>query len=384
MGLTLAPAVFRSRTRREDPMKLFLAGDVMTGRGVDQVLPHPVDPGLHEPYVSSARRYVALAEERSGPISAPVSWDYVWGDALDELDEAAPHVRIINLETSVTTSDDWLRSKGIHYRMHPDNAPVLSAAGIDICVLANNHVLDWGRVGLLDTLEVLEDRGIAVAGAGRDRSGAARPAAASTDAGRLLVFAWAMPDAGVPASWAAAEREAGVNVLPALDPAGLRSVVGPVAEARRSGDRVVVSIHWGGNWGYRVPPAQREFAHRLVDSGAVDVVFGHSSHHPRGIEVYRDRLILYGAGDFLNDYEGIGGRESFRPELTLMYFPELGPSGALRRLRMAPMRIHRLRLSRAAPEDARWLADTLDRESRKLTTRVRLAADGRLEVRTDR
>ncbi len=90
-----------------DELTIFLCGDVMTGRGIDQVLPFPSDPELHEEYARSALDYVELAERLNGPISAPVSYDYIWGDALTELDETAPDARIVNLETSVTTSDDW-------------------------------------------------------------------------------------------------------------------------------------------------------------------------------------------------------------------------------------------------------------------------------------
>lgn len=67
---------------------------------------------------------------------------------------AAPDFRIINLETSITTSEDWA-PKDIHYRMHPANIPCLTVAKVDCCVLANNHVLDWGRSGLVETLETL-------------------------------------------------------------------------------------------------------------------------------------------------------------------------------------------------------------------------------------
>ena len=67
------------------------------------------------------------------------------------------------------------------------------------------------------------------------------------------------------------------------------------------------------------------FAHWLVDGG-VDIVHGHSSHHPRPIEVYRDRLILYGCGDFIDDYEGIEGYEQYRDDLVLMYFATLSPA----------------------------------------------------------
>ena len=147
---------------------LFLCGDVMTGRGIDHVLPHPGDPVLHEGYATSARDYVALAERANGPISRPVAFAYVWGDALAEWARVAPDLRIVNLETAVTTRDDWQLGKGIHYRMHPANMPCLTAAGIDCCVLANNHVLDWGEAGLAETLESLRRSGLEYAGAGRD------------------------------------------------------------------------------------------------------------------------------------------------------------------------------------------------------------------------
>src|SRR5579872_3924197 len=113
---------------------LFLCGDVMTGRGVDQVLPHPSDPTLHEPYVASALEYVEMAEKAHGPIPRPVSFSYIWGDAAAELERLAPAARIVNLETSITTSEDY-DPKGINYRMHPANTPCLAAAKIDCCVL---------------------------------------------------------------------------------------------------------------------------------------------------------------------------------------------------------------------------------------------------------
>ena len=64
--------------------------------------------------MKSARGYVEIAEKTNGPIQKPVSFSYIWGDALKELERAAPDVRIINLETSVTKSNDYLKSKDIH------------------------------------------------------------------------------------------------------------------------------------------------------------------------------------------------------------------------------------------------------------------------------
>ncbi|NUO87918.1 MAG: hypothetical protein HOQ37_17640, partial [Cupriavidus sp.] len=149
---------------------LFLCGDVMTGRGIDQILAHPSQPLLHESYVHSALDYVRLAERKAGPITRPAGPDYPWGDALAELASRAARPRIVNLETAVTTSDDAWPGKSVHYRMHPRNVDCLQAAGIDCAVLANNHVLDWGRAGLADTLDALDGAHIAHAGAGPDEA----------------------------------------------------------------------------------------------------------------------------------------------------------------------------------------------------------------------
>jgi poly-gamma-glutamate synthesis protein (capsule biosynthesis protein) len=149
---------------------------------------------------------------------------------------------------------------------------------------------------------------------------------------------------------------------------------------QRPGDLVVASLHWGANWGYGVPRAQRAFAHKLIDAG-VHVLHGHSSHHVKGIEVYKDQLILYGCGDFLNDYEGIGGWEYYRGDLSLMYFATFEPStGRLVSLRMTPMQIKHFRENRASRKDAEWLKETLNGEGKKLGTRVELEKDNTLTL----
>ena len=364
---------------------LFLAGDVMTGRGIDQVLPHPVEPHLFEPYIRSARGYVQLAEQITGPIRRPVDYTYIWGEALAQLERVRPSARIINLETAVTSSEDAWPGKGIHYRMHPANAPCLTAARIDCCVLANNHVLDWGYRGLAETIDTLRGIGIRTAGAGRDQAEAAAPAAVDLPAGgRVLVFAYGMESSGLPRNWAAAKDRPGVNFLHDLSARSCDAVARQVQDLKRAGDIAVVSIHWGGNWGYGISPEERRFAHRLIDSAGVDAVYGHSSHHPKGIEIHRERLILYGCGDFLNDYEGIAGYESCRSDLALMYFPEFdAATGALRRLSMTPTQIRRFRVNRAPEEGARWLADMLNREGRLFGTRIERQPDQSFSLRWD-
>ena len=122
----------------------------------------------------------------------------------------------------------------------------------------------------------------------------------------------------------------------------------------------------------------------MIDHAGVDIIHGHSSHHVRGVEVYKEKLILYGSGDFLNDYEGIGGYEKFRADLALMYFVSVDPStGKLLRMQMTPTQIRNFKVNRASRVDALWLKDTMNREGKKLGTRVELDKDNRLTLHWD-
>jgi poly-gamma-glutamate capsule biosynthesis protein CapA/YwtB (metallophosphatase superfamily) len=384
--LTARPTASPGREARlasaSPPIGVFLCGDVMTGRGIDQVLPHPGSPVLYEPFVRDAREYVRLAEAVNGPIPRPVEFPYIWGDALEELQRAGTDVRIINLETAVTRSEDHWPNKGIHYRMHPRNIGCLTAARIDCCSLANNHVLDWGYKGLAETLQTLDKAGVAHAGAGRTAAAAASPAVLKVPGkGRVLVFSFGLTTSGIPRAWATAEDRAGVNLLEDLSEETAQRVASQIRRVERPGDVTVASIHWGGNWGYEIPDSQIHFAHRLIEEG-VDIVHGHSSHHVKSIEVYRDRLILYGCGDFLNDYEGIGGHEQFQGDLALMYLARLDPKqGRLVEARLVPMNVRRFRLNRASKPDAKWLGDLLNRLGARFGTRVELQGDNSMTLR---
>lgn len=363
------------------PITLCLAGDVMLGRGVDQILPHPGDPALEEGYIRDARSYVALAEAANGPIPRPVGFSWPWGDTLGILDRTAPDALVLNLETSVTQSDDFAPGKAVHYRMHPANLPALAAARPDVCVLANNHVLDFGRRGLADTLDALEAAGLRTAGAGLDADGASLPAAVPVDGGRrILVHSFGMPSSGVPPDWAATADRSGIDFVSAASDAAAAAVVARIRQAKRPGDLAVASVHWGSNWGYLVPRDQVRFAHALVDGGA-DLVHGHSSHHPRPLELYRGKLIAYGCGDLVNDYEGITGYEHYRDDLRLLYFAVLEPdTGRLLEVRIAPLQARRMRLQGAQAEDRRWLQALLERISRGFGPCTASEQDGTLTL----
>jgi poly-gamma-glutamate capsule biosynthesis protein CapA/YwtB (metallophosphatase superfamily) len=220
------------------------------------------------------------------------------------------------------------------------------------------------------------------AGAGLNLEEAGAPAVMEVHGkGRVIFFSFGAGNSGIPPEWGALENKPGVNLLPDLSFQTIQSVKKRIRAVKGERDIVVASIHWGRNWGYEVSSGQTSFAHGLIEEAGVDLIHGHSSHHVKGIEVYRGRLILYGCGDFLNDYEGISGYEAYRGDLTLMYFARLDPStGKLVLLWMIPMQIKNFRLNRASQAGAGWLREVLQREGKKFGTRVILDKVGALRL----
>ena len=235
--------------------------------------------------------------------------------------------------------------------MHPRNINCITAAGIDCCCIANNHVLDWGYDGLAETLRTLDAAGIAHTGAGRDAVEAAVPAVLDVPGkGRVLVFSYGSPTSGVPREWAATAHRPGVNFLEDTSEKTARRIAGEMRGFNRPCDVIVASGHWGGNWGYRIRDEETRFAHQLIEHG-IAVVHGHSSHHVKTAQIHSDRLVLYGCGDFLNDYEGISGHEVFRSDLRLMYLPPrlIRDEASSLEARLVPMRVARFRLIATTP-----------------------------------
>ena len=112
----------------------------------------------------------------------------------------------------------------------------------------------------------------------------------------LLAFTDNEPD------WEATADRPGVFYVPTdLTDSRATKLLEIIRESREVVDVLIVSAHWGSNWGYRPPHEHVIFAHALIEAGA-DIIFGHSSHVFRGIEFYKGRPILYGAGDFVDDY----------------------------------------------------------------------------------
>ncbi len=248
-------------------MRVALVGDVMLGRLVNDVL-------RHEPP------------------------EYVWGDTLPALQ--AMDLRICNLECVLSDQGEPWRAtpKVFRFRSDAKNIAALRAAGITAVAIANNHTLDFGYDALANMLTLLDTAGIQHAGAGRTLDEASRPATIQDADGTIgmLAFTDNQPE------WEATRDRPGVLYVP-IDLADSRAkrLLELVSQTKRQVDFHVVSAHWGPNWGYVPPPEHAPFAHALIDAGA-DLVFGHSGHVVRGIEIYQQRPILYCAGNFIDDY----------------------------------------------------------------------------------
>ena len=346
---------------------IFLSGDVMTGRGIDQIFDHSNTPELYESYVKDARQYIELAERVNGPIRRPVSPSYIWGEAMILMKKA--DLRIINLETTITTSNNYAE-KGINYRMHPANVNCLKEANIDCCALANNHILDWGVEGLKETITTLKEAGIAGAGVGENLLEASSPAVLNVAGkGRVLVFSCGFSSSGISSHWGASAQKSGLYYFQDLSEKTVHSIRDHINKYKKTNDLVVFSVHWGGNWGYSITKARRDFAHQLIDICGVDIIHGHSSHHVLGLEVYKDKPILYGCGDLINDYEGISGHDAYKPHIGALYFIRFNvDNGKLISLELMPTEIRKFRLHLARQSFSKRLLKILNRESMQFST----------------
>ena len=298
-------------------MKLLFVGDVMLGRLVNQAL------------------------KREPP-------SYPWGNTLEVLRQA--DCRICNLECVISDRGrPWgLTPKAFHFRSDAKNVSVLAAARITAVSAANNHTLDFEYDAMFEMSHILDQAGIHHAGAGANLGEASRPARFEAGGMRigLIAFTDNEPD------WEATDLSPGGFYVP-IDPRDARAtkLLEAVRKTRDYVDLLVLSAHWGGNWGYSPPSSHRAFARALIDAGA-DVVFGHSCHVVRGIEIYQGHPILYSSGNFIDDY---AVDEIERNDRSLIFMLET-EAGALTRIRLYPTVIRRYQARMATEREREEIA----------------------------
>jgi len=374
---------------------LIYGGDSMLGRGVNLTLPQqsPGDERVTDSCTTEHYLLMALhgGEEEAGELQRMrqenADGRRLWGDLLKLRFHPPPDLRLLNLETAVTetiTNADVPR-KGINYHMHSGNLAALASlaearhGGAEevpyIVSFANNHSLDFGRQAFEDEslprLQTLPGQGHVV-GAGLNLVEASRPVVLSVRGTAVRVLGFASACSGTPSFWAATEQESGLVWLPEISSAAnvdrafeiCRRVVVAAAASGKGRGLLILSIHWGPNWAYRYhgddQQHRRQLAHRLVEELGVDLIYGHSSHHVRGLEIHRGKLIIYGAGDLVNDYEGFEnpGDEAYS-RLGAVFAVDLSPySGEVLAIRIVPMAMDRLALRRVTPACGLWSASS--------------------------
>lgn len=293
---------------------------------------------------------------------------YPWGNVLPHL--KAADLAAANLECVISrTGRPWSRwPKTFCFRAGPHAIHALRLAGVDAVTLANNHVLDYEEPALLEMLAGLRRADIAYAGAGRNLEEARRPAFVEARGLRLGIVAFTDNEPG----WAATATTAGTNWLEiSLADETLAVVRQSIAAARQGGAELILfSNHWGPNMVERPSALFRQFAHAVIDAGA-DLFFGHSAHLFQGIELYCGRPILYGAGDFVDDY---AVNPELRNDWGLLFELCLEPHG-VRRIDLLPTVIKNCQVNLAEGEERQAIARRIAALSMEFGTVVQ--AEGR-------
>ncbi|ELY80271.1 CapA family protein [Natrinema gari] len=303
--------------------------------------------------------------------------DAVWGTVCERLRELDGLV--INLECVLSTRGrQWQRThRPFHFRADPEWAiPALERAGVDICALANNHVLDYEEVALRDTIDALDDAGIAHAGAGATIDEALAPAvrtiggsdAAGDPSGPESDATPAAGNDGLDIAlisltdntpeYAADDDSPGTAriEIDVDDQATRRRVREALERARETNpDLLVASLHWGPNMVTEPPASFRDFGRWLVENG-VDVIHGHSAHVVQGIERYNGSPIIYDAGDFVDDYRV---DEEMHNDRSFLFVLTVTPDGRPIELRLQPTVIDGCAVHEAGPEAAAWARERM-------------------------
>lgn len=216
-------------------------------------------------------------------------YDYPYEFVRTYIEQA--DIAVANLETPITQKGTPAQDKEYVYRSSPEALPDFSQAGFDLVNLANNHSMDYGQDGLLDTLEQLRRIDIDYVGAGQDADEAYQYKIIEEKGFKIafLGFSRVVPEV----SWKADKDHPGVAAM-----YDYRRPVQAIEQAQKEADLVVVLAHWGVEREDLPVPYQEELAHRFIDAGA-DLIVGGHPHVLQGLEQYKGKWIAYSLGNFI-------------------------------------------------------------------------------------
>ncbi len=203
---------------------------------------------------------------------------------------------IFMLNNEYTYSDRGTPTAGKSYtfRANPERVKILDELGVDIVLLANNHIGDYGKEALLDTLDILETDNMPYVGAGRNLSEAAAPYYFYVGDYKIAYCAASSAEAYAARYWTKAATDTEPGILDCYEPGVFLE---SIKEADANADYVIANIHWGLEYSYNRDAFQEELGKKAVDSGA-DIVIGSHPHVIQGIDFYKDAPIFYSLGNY--------------------------------------------------------------------------------------
>jgi len=288
-----------------DNLLIGIMGDVMIGRTLDEVL------------------------DRTPP-------EYIWGDLLSFLHQT--DFNLINLEAALTKSEERVE-KVFNFKTDPSHIKSLNAAHISVTNLANNHILDFSESGLLETLSTLDKVSIGHIGAGKNIADAQKPFFLSKNGIHIGMIGCTDNEP----LWAAKENKPGTFYVRVGD---IEKIKPLISEVKKKSDVVILSMHWGPNMVEFPTKSFIEFAHHMIECG-VTLFHGHSAHCFQGIEKYKNGLIFYDTGDFVDDY---AIDTELRNDESFLYLVEISQKG-WEQVTLIPVIIENYRVRRAAGEE---------------------------------
>jgi poly-gamma-glutamate capsule biosynthesis protein CapA/YwtB (metallophosphatase superfamily) len=298
--------------------------------------------------------------------------DFILGEVKEIVSTA--DIAMTNLECVISTKGDFFdkgESRPYLYRARPEMLDILTNVGFDLVVTANNHAMDYGPQAIMEQMELLNSVGIAQTGSGRNLDEASSPTYLRVDD---VVIAFISMETSFPACAAKPDRAGVFHAKGNKDI--IKKLVKPIAEAKRNADIVVFTPHWGQNWTENPTSERIKLAHSIIDMGA-DAILGHSSHQVHGIEVYKEKLIIYDIGSFLFDRVGQG-----RMSYSACFILEFNRQG-FHRVSIHPLRLYKSRTTIAGEKDSDSLCELLVDLTRQLNPDLKLSRDGnvlRLEL----
>ena len=207
---------------------------------------------------------------------------------------SAADLTVVNLETAITERGTRGAGKQFTFRAPPSALTALQAAGVDVVTLANNHGMDYGQVGLADTLAAPARPGLPLVGAGR-RGRRVHAARHHGQGPRVAVIgATQVLDASLAAAWTATADKPGLASAKDVE-----RLLQAVRAARAQADIVVVDLHWGTEQVSCPTAAQRELAGPQLVAAGADVVVGSHAHVLLGGGWLDDAYVDYGLGNFV-------------------------------------------------------------------------------------